>query len=319
MTRRTFITLSSAALASVAINPGAFAKPATLIDADWYRHSRRFASLPMGKVAYVEHGHGPAALFLHGFPLNGFQWRGALERLHRHRRCIAPDLMSMGYSDIPESQPINPHTQVNMLVSLLDSLKVKDVDLVANDSGGLVAQLFVAEHPQRVRTLLLTNCDVEQNNPPPRFLPAVALAKKGLFAERFIAPQLQDKQLARSARGLGEAYTYPDHLADETIEIYLRPLVESQARKLQVDQYTEALGINQLSAVSGQLQHWNGRARMLWALQDKFFGVEWAGWLNRTLPGSRGVRRLENANLFFPEEMPDVIAEEAKQLWKGTN
>jgi len=31
--------------------------------------------------------------------------------------------------------------------------------------------------------------------------------------------------------------------------------------------------------------------------------------------GSRGVRRLEDANLFFPEEMPDVIAEEARKLW----
>jgi len=28
-----------------------------------------------------------------------------------------------------------------------------------------------------------------------------------------------------------------------------------------------------------------------------------------------GVRRLEEANLFFPEEMPDLIAEEAEMLW----
>jgi haloalkane dehalogenase len=38
-------------------------------------------------------------------------------------------------------------------------------------------------------------------------------------------------------------------------------------------------------------------------------------WLDRTLPGSRGVRRAEGANLFFPEEMPDLIAEEATALW----
>jgi haloalkane dehalogenase len=43
--------------------------------------------------------------------------------------------------------------------------------------------------------------------------------------------------------------------------------------------------------------------------------VEWAEWLDKTLPGSRGIRRLEQANLLFPEEMPDVIAEEAKGLW----
>jgi hypothetical protein len=31
--------------------------------------------------------------------------------------------------------------------------------------------------------------------------------------------------------------------------------------------------------------------------------------------GSRGTRRLEDANLFFPEEMPDLIAEQAEMLW----
>jgi haloalkane dehalogenase len=30
---------------------------------------------------------------------------------------------------------------------------------------------------------------------------------------------------------------------------------------------------------------------------------------------ARGVRHLEEANLFFPEEMPDLIAEEAEMLW----
>jgi hypothetical protein len=34
--------------------------------------------------------------------------------------------------------------------------------------------------------------------------------------------------------------------------------------------------------------------------------------LSMTLPSSRGVRRLEDANLFFPEEMPDIIAKKRK-------
>jgi hypothetical protein len=50
-------------------------------------------------------------------------------------------------------------------------------------------------------------------------------------------------------------------------------------------------------------------------LKDPFFGAQWAEWLDKTLPGSLGVRKLEEANLFFPEEMPDVIAEEALSLW----
>jgi len=38
---------------------------------------------------------GAAALFLHGAPLNGFQWRGAIDRLTPYRRCIAPDFMGI--------------------------------------------------------------------------------------------------------------------------------------------------------------------------------------------------------------------------------
>ncbi len=54
---------------------------------------------------------------------------------------------------------------------------------------------------------------------------------------------------------------------------------------------------------------------MVWGLKDVLFGVQWAEWLDRALPGSRGIRRVEGANLFFPEEMPDLIAEEAERLW----
>jgi len=316
MRRRDFLKTSSAIVATSALDRQSFAKQPEPIDAAWYRRSRRFADLPISRVAYVEHGHGPAALFIHGYPLNGYQWRGALERLHTHRRCIAPDVMGMGYTQTPAGQPISPETQADMLAMLLDSLHVDAVDLVANDSGGLVAQHFLVKYPRRVRTLLLTNCDVDTNSPPAEFLGILELAKKGTLVDKFLIPQLNDKQLARSAKGIGGlAYTYPEKLTDETIETYFRPLVETPLRRSQVNEYTISMGTNSLVAIREQLHQWQGPARMVWALKDIFFAVEWADWLNQTLPGSRGVRRVEDANLFFPEEMPDLIAEEVSKLW----
>jgi hypothetical protein len=41
-----------------------------------------------------------------------------------------------------------------------------------------------------------------------------------------------------------------------------------------------------------------------------------ADWLDRALPRSRGVRRVQGTKLFFPEEMPELIAEEASALWE---
>ncbi len=318
MTRRDFLYSSSAAAGAAILSQApAYAASANAgpIDAKTFRASRKFADLPVGRVAYVERGRGLAALFVHGYPLNGFQWRNALERLQAYRRCVAPDMMGLGYTLPREGQKISPETQAEMLAMLLDSLHIDSVDLVANDSGGLVSQLFLAKYPQRVRTLLLTNCDVDENNPPPQFLPLVALAKNETLADRFVAPQLADKNLARSARGLGSAFTYPDLLTDETIETYLQPLIETPLRRSELNEYTVSLGTNELLAIRENLHQWKGPARMVWALKDPFFPAQWADWLDQTLPGSRGVRRVEGANLFFPEEMPDLIAEEALALW----
>src|SRR6185437_7167605 len=116
------------------------------MDAASFHAARRYTHTPFGDIAHIERGVGDAALFLHGFPLNSFQWRGAIERLSAHRRCVAPDFMGMGYTEIDDNQSLAPEAQVAMLVALLDTLSIATADIVANDSGGAVAQLFVARH-----------------------------------------------------------------------------------------------------------------------------------------------------------------------------
>ena len=315
MKRRQFLALTSGTTAAMALSRHGLAKNPERIDAAWYEQSRRFVDLPVSKVAYVEHGRGPVALFIHGFPLNGFQWRGALERLHTHRRCVAPDMMSLGFTQTPQGQPISPTTQVDMLARFLDSLRVRTVNLVANDSGGLVAQLFLAKFPDRVRTLLLTNCDVDENNPPPAFKSIVELSRQGVWLDKQILPLLEDKQLFRTVAGIKTVYRHPENIADETIETYWRPLALSPLKKAQVHEYAVSLGTNELVAIRENLRRWKGPARMVWGLNDTLFDVKWAEWLDHTLPGSRGVRRVEDASVFFPEEKPEVIAEEALRLW----
>jgi pimeloyl-ACP methyl ester carboxylesterase len=300
---------------ALAATPRIFATSQNKCSAASWAKGRKFAALPFGRVAYVEQGEGPAALFIHGWSLNGYQWRDAIERLHSQRRCIAPDLMSMGWTETPEGQEISPATQATMLEQLLDKLKVDAVDLVANDSGGITAQLFLAKYPERVRSLLLTNCDVDENSPPPQFLPFIERARNGVLVDEFVVPQADDKARARSAEGVGAFYTHPERLTDETIETYFRPFVESKLKRTQLNQFSVAMATNPLVAIREDLRRWKGPARMVWALNDPLFPVKWAEWLDRTLPGSQGVRRIEGANLFFPEEMPELIAEEAKKLW----
>jgi pimeloyl-ACP methyl ester carboxylesterase len=234
-------------LATAAIGNRVLAQETETIDAAWYAQNRKFVQLPMARVAYVERGAASvSALFMHGFPLNSYQWRGALERLSKYRHCIAPDVMGLGFTEVPATEAITPATQVKMLAALLDRLNIHAVDLVANDSGGLLSQLFIATYPHRVRTVLLTNCDVDENSPPAEFVPLINLAKKNLFVKNVLVPAIADKNLARSLGGLGGVYSYPDQLVDETLDMYLKPLASSELRMRKADEYAVALGTNML-------------------------------------------------------------------------
>ncbi|WP_394821244.1 alpha/beta fold hydrolase [Pendulispora albinea] len=303
--------------ATPAVGPGGAAGSTKPMDAAAFHAARRFADTRFGKIAYMDRGTGDAALFLHGFPLNSFQWRGAIDRLSSLRRCIAPDFMGLGYTEVAKGQSVAPAAQVAMLVALLDKLSIRTVDLIANDSGGAVAQLFATRHRDRVRTMLLTTCDVENDSPPAAVVPVIAAAHAGKFADETFLPQLADKTFSRSAKGIGgQCFTYPTNPTDEAIEVYFSPLVSSPARKALTNAYAIGLDPNPLKGIESALQRCTVPTRIVWGTGDTIFSPVSADYLSCTLPNSRGVRRIEGAKLFFPEEFPDIIAEEARGLWR---
>lgn len=269
-----------------------------------------------GRIACIDRGEGNEALFLHGFPLNSFQWRGVIPRLSQIRRCLAPDFLALGYTEVSDGQSVRPQAQIQMLVELLDKLSISAVEIVANDSGGAIAQLFVTRHPERVRSLLLTNCDTEPDSPPAAVLPVIDSARAGRFADDWLAPWLRDKALARSEQGLGgQCYADPAHPTDEVIETYLGPLLSSPERKAFTNAYAVALAPNPLAGIESSLKSSHVATRIVWGTADKIFSATSADYLARTLGNSLGVRRVSGAKLFFPEEMPDLIAEEAEWSW----
>jgi pimeloyl-ACP methyl ester carboxylesterase len=320
MTRRSLLLTAGAVTLSAATDAVGGAVQVAADDdaarAAAWRKAQRLVPVTGGEVAVVQRGAGPAALFLHGFPLSGFQWRHALERLSGARRCIAPDSLGLGETRVKPGASVAPDAQVAMLAELLDRLDADAVDLVASDSGGAVAQLFAVAHPQRVRTLLLTNCDAEPNSPPPALEPVLQLARAGVFASQMLAPWARDKALARSKAGLGGlCYSRADRPTDAALDIYLGAVTATPQTQALVDAYAVALDPNPLAGIEAKLKTLKTPARIVWGMQDDIFDTAMADYLHRTLPGSTGVRRVEQGKLFWPEEYPDILAEEALRLW----
>src|ERR1700675_4218349 len=139
---------------------------------------------PSGRISYASAGSGPVAVFVHGVVLNKHLWRHQLSGMSDIRRCIAVDLLAHGDTEIEPGQPVSVTANANMLTEVLDALQIDKVDVVGNDSGGGIAQIFAALNPERVRSLILTNCDTHDNWPPEAFRP---------FLEMVAGSGLRDK------------------------------------------------------------------------------------------------------------------------------
>jgi pimeloyl-ACP methyl ester carboxylesterase len=272
---------------------------------------RRSIETPSGRIAFVERGEGPVALFVHGVFLNADLWDGVIDGLSDLRRCIAPDILCHGHTQERADADVSFAGQARALVQLLDALDVGKVDLVANDSGGAIAQILAARHPDRIRTLALTNCDVHDGWPPPAFVPTVQAVLSAGF--RAVAEPLADPAVARAALGVG--FEHPERLSDDTLRGFLAPLLASDERVRNVERFFAAMDCAQTVEVEPLLRRLDAPTLVVWGTGDHFFDVEWAHWLCRTIPGARPLVELPGAKLFFPHERPARLAVELRRFW----
>ena len=285
-----------------------------------FHASRRFVDVRSGRIAYIERGQGPVALFIHGVPLNGYHWRNIVDRVQHRRRCIAVDLMGLGYSEIAATQNVSFAAQARMIAEVLDALGIDRVDLVGNDSGGAIAQIFAAHTPHRLSSLVLTNCDVHDGWPPPQVLPLIERARIGTLAEIF-RPTLERPDLARERHARGESvplfrtYADPSILTDDLIRLYLQPLLSSEQRIDAFQRYWLGFDNAQTVAIHSALRTLQVPTLIVWGLDDIFFDRKWAWWLKDTIPGAKRVVEVEDARLFFAEDRADALAPPMLAFW----
>jgi pimeloyl-ACP methyl ester carboxylesterase len=98
-------------------------------------------------------GHGPAVLFVHGFPLDRWMWHPQVEALDGYRR-IAPDLPGLGESPLGEG-PASMASYAAALGGCLDRLGVESVVLCGLSMGGYIAFECLRRWPERIAGLAL--------------------------------------------------------------------------------------------------------------------------------------------------------------------
>jgi pimeloyl-ACP methyl ester carboxylesterase len=278
--------------------------------------TRRSIPTPSGRISYLEQGEGPVALFVHGVLLNSYLWRHQLAHLSDIRRCIAVDLLAHGDTEIEPGHDVSVTANAEMLRQFLDALQIAQVDLVGNDSGGGIAQIFAATHPARVRSLTLTDCDAHDNWPPEAFKPFLAMAAAGGLRGTLEA-MLSDTSIYRSPQALGPAYEHPERVSDHSIEQYLHPFVRSEQRMRDLQRFLAAFDNTHTRAVESKLRALTAPTLIVWGTDDVYFDVKWSRWLADAIPGTRRRVELEGARIFFPEERWADFNHELRAHWEA--
>ena len=149
--------LAAVALASVVGGAAAGKRPREhrLTVQEW-ADSVRQVPVRGASLAVVALGHGEPVVFVHGFAADYRTWVNQFQSFAAGHRVIAYSrryhFPNTGGGD---GRDYGDALHEQDLLALLDALHVRTATLVAHDDGGSIAARFAADHPDRVRALVL--------------------------------------------------------------------------------------------------------------------------------------------------------------------
>ena len=269
--------------------------------------------LSQGTVQYSDTGQGEPIVFVHGALVNGHLWRNVAGPLSQEYRCLTPTLPLGGHSiAMQPDADLTPTGMAALLDEFIDALGLERVTLVGNDSGGAICQVFVAEYPERVERLILTNCDAFENFPPPLARPLVWGARVPGFTT-LLAKTLRSKTARRlTFRLFAKDPIDLNILSGYLDSLYMEPGVRRDLRKALLGaspKYT--------NAAAETFASFDRPVLVVWGVDDPIFPLKDAERLVERFPDAR-LERIEGSYLLVPEDQPERLAERIAEFLDTT-
>lgn len=263
---------------------------------------QRRVELPQGAVRYFERGAGQPVVFIHGLLVNAELWRSVVPGVAEAGfRCIAPD-WPLGSHETPMAPDadLTPPGQVELIARFLEALDLRDVTVVANDTGGALTQILMVRYPERIGRVVLTSCDSFERFFPPlfRFLPPLARVPGAL---RPLAAMLRLRFLQRLPVAFGWVSKRP--IAADTMAHYLEPVWRDARIRRDLRKFLIGVHPRHTLAAARLLDGFSKPVLLAWASEDRLFPLSLARRLADVLPDSRIVEIADSYTL-VPEDQP---------------
>ena len=110
------------------------------------------------EIHYTDEGQGIPVVMIHGFGGSFLNWNKLDARMNSEYRVIRVDLPGFGLSDLPE--PDGAKTDFvqqyrDFMTFFIDTLHLDSLYVVGNSMGGMMAWGTAADHPDKVKKLVL--------------------------------------------------------------------------------------------------------------------------------------------------------------------
>jgi pimeloyl-ACP methyl ester carboxylesterase len=150
--------------------------------------------------------NGSPVVLVHGLAGRSEDWRNLAPYLAKAGyRVYLPDLPGYGQSEQPRNFSYSIHDQAAVLVSFMDAMGLKQVDLGGWSMGGWIVQHVAADHPDRIRRLMLFD--------------SAGVYKKPLWDPRLFTPANTDEIDQLDALLMPNSRKLPQFLANDILRI----------------------------------------------------------------------------------------------------
>ena len=258
--------------------------------------------LAQGVVRYRESGSGEPVVFIHGALVNGDLWRKVVPQLAKQYWCITPDLPLGAHSlALNTDADLTPPGIAKLIADFLTALDLTSVTLVANDTGGAMAQVAITEYPERVSKLVLTNCDAYDNFLPPSFRILQWLA----FVPRFIALLGLVLKLRFMQRLLLKVAT--KHPVEErAIQSYMQPITTSKGVQRDFGKLLRGISSRYTNIAASKFGNFDKPVLLVWATEDFLFPIRYAERLQKDFPHAT-IHHVKDSYAFVSEDQPEQL------------
>ncbi len=268
---------------------------------DWESIESQVAELPQGRVHYREAGAGETLLFIHGLLVHGGLWSKVVPALSERFRCIMPDWPLGAHAEaMNRDADLTPPGQARIIADFMAALDLRDVTIVGNDTGGALTQIVLANHPERIKRVVLTNCDAYENFLPKAFWPFQALG--WIPGAMWLVVQTQRLRLSRWA-SLWAVCREPTD--DRLRRSFGAPSRRGDVRR---DLNKVLRGIHSKHTMKAAKSFGDFDRPVLLAWGDKcwFFGKRFAERLAADFPNAR-IEPIPGSGTFVPMDRPDEL------------